>query len=1237
MDLGDNESDDDDISMLDSSEKAEELSSAGLDSEPESFLSLDDSSSNSSSSDTDMHLPQEDDSVADSSDGRPGESMRLPADDFDDRPSRDTGNWIPGQNCGKWLVGRLGIGVEAQVLLTNMYLTLRQMPTGLLKTVLSHLMPPGQAAVERNFADRLVARLCGVSHSMARWVCNGVRTNGWVPISSSPLEDSDAGATTVTDELSPITALMVRIRECLHVSHWGRPDTDYTRAMSRLESHGLQLGSKYLGHQFVELVEILAVVAVRSKTADVLARNSPSLGVPSDIAIIWDGVSIGARSFSRHETLYLCGLTYMAWPETKREQCSTKALFMAGPSAGQSHTGPEQVKLLLRAFENHPAQLDKHKLASRLAAVGADGAATKGGENAQHSGSGASEMLWSAVHPNAKAGSCPAVEWDLFHRVDLAASKAIEACPAAVEIFDIARVMGALFGTGDGRVMLRATQDLIGQKRLRVPDQGGTRKVVALAHTVDHLLRNMQAFHAALHARRGQGEGAKGRGAQTKQHLIQIGRRISNLNFVVFVIFVRDTFQRRVAPIALKAQAVNIASWEMDRLCHEAGADIVRDKAKLFRLQTWCIVSSLLHSYVQKQDLRHLWLILSISDLGNSFPKLVQNMYGLLHAQQFSLCALNMEHHLDSKDHNMLSPRCQCATMRSRPGPAPRRAVIELPRGRRLPNSVQGDRGILRVSVPEWVAFSVYSPNEWKPSGLLLPRYIRVCRETAPPIRLQGVSRFSQAQGSNLCVVPSILPAALKAVVEALAEAALFIDRLAYHWAGYVTGSVGINKTMRETMSNAKLCWDWQALTKIAPTKQQHMAFFELYLSLRPALLTAEWPTSIDFAWLTKTWPEIKGTGNTMWNQYQTMMRRVRLAAGHKSEDTRHWWDNQIFLVQSVLHSPCLSCSLGRCAPFRSARHNDIRCILGLILRFASASVSDNSPPFRVSQADVAAPGCGRTLKAARKLRHQHLFRGSEGSFASLASSCLKGHLVRVVHIGEGTANEVGIASTMMTDRRMVFPDKHGRHCWHAVRVYLRTRMQRAPESGVERWGSLLHDLWDVKAGWHPARMVSRLHIREAGVQGSATDENLVHEIALFLHMSRNMNPFVQRPSLAVPRAQMLPDFVVRHGLQVGGIDPTAWRAAACPSTLLPPAAHAVLEAQRLGKRDVLAPLPWFVQDVRTSRKGKADSTVTQALNRWLRTKEAEEWRDQRRMLFPNLSDLAEDQHKDEEDGTDDV
>ena len=46
---------------------------------------------------------------------------------------------------------------------------------------------------------------------------------------------------------------------------------------------------------------------------------------------------------------------------------------------------------------------------------------------------------------------------------------------------------------------------------------------------------------------------------------------------------------------------------------------------------------------------------------------------------------------------------------------------------------------------------------------------------------------------------------------------------------------------------------------------------------------------------------------------------------------------------------------------------------------------------------------------------------------------------------------------------------------------------------------------------------------------------------------------------------------------------------------------------------------------------------MKEALQTWLRSKDAGEWLDQRKVLFPNLSDLAEDHRKDKEDGTDDM
>ena len=99
------------------------------------------------------------------------------------------------------------------------------------------------------------------------------------------------------------------------------------------------------------------------------------------------------------------------------------------------------------------------------------------------------KCFWQRIHPPTDPltpATAPATEWDLFHRIDRAGVYAIRTTPAAVEIFDVARVLGSLFGVGDGRVVLRAAADFIGERRSRVPDQGGTRKIVALGNTVDH-------------------------------------------------------------------------------------------------------------------------------------------------------------------------------------------------------------------------------------------------------------------------------------------------------------------------------------------------------------------------------------------------------------------------------------------------------------------------------------------------------------------------------------------------------------------------------------------------------------------------------------------------------------------------------------------------------------------------------------------------------------------------------
>ena len=76
-------------------------------------------------------------------------------------------------------------------------------------------------------------------------------------------------------------------------------------------------------------------------------------------------------------------------------------------------------------------------------------------------------------------------------------------------------------------------------------------------------------------------EGRKHHGSQSKTALIRTGRRISALNFIVFSVAVGDHLQKRIVPLASKAQKAGVGSWEMDKECHRVLADIRHDRCVL--------------------------------------------------------------------------------------------------------------------------------------------------------------------------------------------------------------------------------------------------------------------------------------------------------------------------------------------------------------------------------------------------------------------------------------------------------------------------------------------------------------------------------------------------------------------------------------------------------------------------------------------------------------------------------
>jgi len=352
-----------------------------------------DTPSSSSSESGGMGLPSDSDARSDSEGGPAGvhdsEGMTLP--DIDEG-STPTPSWTPGANCGLWIQGKLGLGMEAQVLLANAYVNLRRLPSSICKTMLGHLLAQGEALPRRNYPDRLASALFGISRSTCRWVYEQMVRCSWQPDAGQmgrqaspqlPDPNTEAARPKVPDKV--LCAMASRLREALAVSHWGHPDVDYPRAMERLEMHGLVLGSKYNSAHFVEVVELLGASVVRALTAEVLDKLLPSLGIRSDFTLVWDGVSIGARQFSRRETLYLIGVVFHdSSSHVMRE------IFLAGPSAGLQHDGAAQVQLLLRALANHPANFNlrclqvrgtgslAREVPLRAAATGGVGAGSRG-------------------------------------------------------------------------------------------------------------------------------------------------------------------------------------------------------------------------------------------------------------------------------------------------------------------------------------------------------------------------------------------------------------------------------------------------------------------------------------------------------------------------------------------------------------------------------------------------------------------------------------------------------------------------------------------------------------------------------------------------------------------------------------------------------------------------------------------------------------------------------------------
>ena len=114
------------------------------------------------------------------------------------------------------------------------------------------------------------------------------------------------------------------------------------------------------------------------------------------------------------------------------------------------------------------------------------------------------------------------------------------------------RPWGALFGVGRGRVLLRAVAFELADA-ISVPSRAPvTREGVHAERNAAELVKNYRVYHTAMKAKMELAR--EGSGARSLTSLVDIGRRLSAVDFVVFLTIFRDGNTSCVRPLNTMAQ-----------------------------------------------------------------------------------------------------------------------------------------------------------------------------------------------------------------------------------------------------------------------------------------------------------------------------------------------------------------------------------------------------------------------------------------------------------------------------------------------------------------------------------------------------------------------------------------------------------------------------------------------------------------------------------------------------------
>ena len=822
-----------------------------------------------------------------------------------------------------------------------------------------------------------------------------VRAGSSAPKLACPPQDSGVG-------------LSAAVRIAVAQAAEGRSGASYQREVMRILMNGWKMNGPG-GSKFQQEVAGLSAMVLAHMDAMDFEEPLPGLGIPSDFCLLADPVSIGESMRSRHGDLLVMCLSMIS-------ACAGRfynPMFSAPQMKIGEHGGDMCAEAMLQACQDHPVEWSIEDLRRRMSGIGGDGALCVGGPDARHKSSGAAEKLWNKVHngpgvagpalacpPQAAVPTC--TSWDPFHRADVAMWRSVRKHPLVLSMFDISREVDYLFGQSEGVLIFRGVAAQIGETGCSVRAPGGTRKVVYLSGVPGSLLRNYKIIRGGFHARVAWRQA--GHSKQTIQHLLDLGRRMSEPQFCVALALLDDILGGLLQPFARQVQAQmepSVFHQVHTRLTRQIDAYIL----SIRRLRILARVTSLCRQHLTSTEAMRLWIAfgglspcstesrskarrknfqethhgvspatwqkilrdrsktdqfgiqpLKWGSMASHFPTLFKHIGGMLDKHpRFQDCELILPATFNGATHVFWGAHCQCAHRETE--------LLE------EWDAARSGRPFNRPKGPVWVAYQKCegaglsasagagssasagaglsasdSALSTPPRCMTLPKVRR-----KPPQRLStGMFRHGFPR-CNISHREFLLDQAIDTALECI-SAFLFTMKEEVH---KIYTSVGVNDSMSTLLGHVRTCWDWERLVFQRPTAADIRAFRSVALDLEPLLQRTLFPVVPGFEKVPRSWPH----ENELCIAYVVLCERVRramatqcrTARGFKStgpvpdqvaSEAKGWIKHASCKVSISFATPVLLCSLLQ--KCRTLPDSSDQCLLQVMGRLAHF-LSDNT------------------------------------------------------------------------------------------------------------------------------------------------------------------------------------------------------------------------------------------------------------------------------------------------------